>query len=150
MPVNAIPEGIRSVTPALTVDGASDAIDFYKAAFGAEEVARAADPSGKKIWHAAIRIGDSQIFLNDVFPEMGAVPSKSRMWLYSADVDALFARATAAGATVRMPPGDMFWGDRMALVVDRWGNEWTLAQRVKDLTPAEMKAGQDAFVAKSG
>jgi uncharacterized glyoxalase superfamily protein PhnB len=144
----AIPEGLRSVTPALAVDGCAEAIEFYKKAFGAEEVMRAPDPSGKKIWHAAIRIGDSQIFLNDVFPEMGARATSSSLWIYSEQVDTLFKRATQAGCQVVMPLGDMFWGDRMGVVVDRWGNKWSLAQHMRDLSPAEMKKAQDDFVAK--
>jgi uncharacterized glyoxalase superfamily protein PhnB len=144
----AIPDGLRSITPALNVDGAAEAIEFYKKAFGAEEVMRAPDPSGKKIWHAAIRIGDSQIFVNDVFPEMGANPSHSSLWIYTEKVDALWKRATDAGCQVAMPIGDMFWGDRMGVVLDRWGIKWTLAQHMKDLTPAELKKAQDDFVAK--
>jgi PhnB protein len=144
--VKAVPEGIHTVTPQLAVDGAAEAIEFYKKAFGAEEVARAPDPSGKKIWHASIRIGDSQVFVNDVFPDMGGA-NKSKLWIYVDGVDALFKRATGAGATVRMPLADMFWGDRLGTVTDKWGNEWTLAQHIKDMTPDEMKKAQDAFVA---
>jgi uncharacterized glyoxalase superfamily protein PhnB len=144
----SIPEGLRSITPALAVEGCAEAIEFYKKAFGAEEVMRAPDPSGKKIWHAAIRIGDSQIFLNDVFPEMGAKATSSSLWIYTEQVDTLFKRATQAGCQVAMPLGDMFWGDRMGVVLDRWGNKWTLAQHMRDLSPAEMKKAQDEFVAK--
>ncbi|HZU81890.1 MAG TPA: VOC family protein [Polyangiaceae bacterium] len=139
----AIPEGLHTVTPALTIDGCADAIEFYKKAFGAVLVQSAPDPSGKKIWHAQIRIGDSAIFLNDAFPEMGSAPSAASLWIYSGDVDAAFKRAVDAGAQARMPPADMFWGDRMASVADRWGNRWTLATHVKDLTPDEMKRAQD-------
>jgi PhnB protein len=146
--VKAIPEGLHTVTAQLTVDGASEAIEFYKRAFGAEELARAPDPSGKKIWHAEIRIGDSQLFINDAFPEMGGPANKTRLWLYSESVDALFKRAADAGATIKMPPADMFWGDRMGMLSDPWGNEWTLAQRVKDMTPDEMQEAQAAFVAQ--
>ena len=145
--VKAVPEGLHTVTAALAVDGAAEAIEFYKKAFGAEEVMRAPDPSGKKIWHASIRIGNSQVFVNDTFPEMGGAANKSRLWIYVENVDALFKRATGAGATVKMPLGDMFWGDRIGCVVDKWGNEWNLAQHTKDMTPDEMKKAQDAFVA---
>ncbi|MFI5414050.1 MAG: VOC family protein [Candidatus Lutacidiplasmatales archaeon] len=145
--VKAVPEGLHTVTAALAVDGASEAIAFYKRAFGAEEVMRAPDPSGKKIWHASIRIGDSQIFVNDIFPDMPGGANKAKLWIYAENVDALFKRATEAGATVRMPLADMFWGDRVGTVVDRWGNEWSLAQHIKDMTPDEMKKAQDAFVA---
>jgi PhnB protein len=143
----AIPEGLRSLTPALNIDGAAEAMEFYKRAFGAVESARAMDPSGQKVWHAEMRIGDSAFFLNDVAPEMGNKPSHSSMWIYTDRVDAAFKQAVDAGAQVRMPIGDMFWGDRMGSVADRWGNQWTFAQHMKDLTPQEMQAAQDAFVA---
>jgi uncharacterized glyoxalase superfamily protein PhnB len=124
-----IPEGLRTVTPALTIEGASEAIAFYKAAFGAVEEMRAPDPSGEKIWHAVIRIGDSAIFINDTFPEMGASPNRSKLWIYTSDVDALFNRAVGAGATIKMPPADMFWGDRIAMVGDRFGGRGGQARR---------------------
>ena len=144
----AIPEGMHTVTPAITVDGCAEAIETWKKAFGAEELARAPDPTGKKIWHAALRIGDSTIFTSDAAPEMGNQPWKTRLWLYFENVDAAFKRATGAGLTATMPPTDMFWGDRMGVVNDRWGNQWTLAQHVKDMTPGEMQKAQDDFVAQ--
>ena len=133
-----IPDGMHSVTPQLTVEGAADAIEFYKEAFDAVEIDRAPDPSGKKVWHASIRIGNSVVFVNDAFPEMGGAPAKVSLWLYGDNVDAAFKRAIDAGAHVKMPLSDMFWGDRMGSVVDRWGNQWTLAQHTKDLSPAEL------------
>jgi PhnB protein len=145
--ISAIPDGLHSVTLALTVDGAADAIAFYARAFGAEEVTRAMDPSGKKVWHAMLRIGDSTIFVNDASPEMGAVPMPSKIWIYSDGVDAAFKRATDAGGKPGMPPTDMFWGDRIAQVSDRWGNVWMLGQHTRDMSPEEMKKAQDAFVA---
>ena len=146
--VKAIPEGMHSVTAQLTVNGATEAIEFYKRAFGAVELDRAPDPSGTKIWHAMLKIGDSVIFVNDSFPEMGGgAPNETRLWLYTAGVDAAFARAVAAGATMRFPLMDMFWGDRMGGVVDPWGNHWTLAERTRDLSPAEMERGQAEAVA---
>jgi PhnB protein len=145
--VSAIPEGLHSVTASLTLDGAAEAIAFYARAFGAEEVVRAMDPTGKKVWHAMLRIGDSMIFVGDSAPEMGSLPLPTKLWIYSEGVDAAFKRAVDAGAKVGMPPADMFWGDRMGQVSDRWGNLWTLAQHMKDLTPEEMQKAQDAFVA---
>jgi PhnB protein len=144
----AIPEGLHSVTPAMTIDGCAEAIEFYKKAFGAVEIERAPDPSGKKIWHAQIRIGNSAIFVNDVFPEMGSVAGSASLWIYSGDVDAAFKRAVDAGVEVKMPLADMFWGDRMASVVDRWGNRWTLAQRTRDMTPDEMKRATEEGAAE--
>jgi PhnB protein len=144
--VKAIPEGLSTITPSLAVDGAADAIEFYKKAFAAEEVMRALDPSGQKVWHADMRIGSSRFFINDVFPDMGASPSKSSLWLYVENVDAAYKRAVDAGCKVAMPLGDMFWGDRVGTLVDRWGIQWTLAQHIKDMTPVEMQVAQDSFV----
>jgi uncharacterized glyoxalase superfamily protein PhnB len=147
MTVQFKPAGYHTVTAQLAIDGAAAAIDFYKRAFGAEVVDQAPDPSGKKIWHAALRIGDSMLFVNDVFPEMGGEPSRSALWLYLPDVDASFARAVEAGAKVVMPPADMFWGDRMGQVVDPFGQKWTVTTHIKDMTPEEQKAAELAFVA---
>lgn len=145
--VSAVPPGLHTVTLGLTIDGAADAIAFYARAFGAEELTRALDPTGKKVWHAMLRIGDSVIFVNDPAPDMGSVPSPAKIWIYGEGVDAAFTRATDAGAKAGMPPTDMFWGDRVAQVSDRWGNTWMLAQHTRDMTPAEMKKAQDDFVA---
>jgi PhnB protein len=142
----AVPEGLHTLTPQLSIDGATQAIDFYKKAFGAEEVMRALDPSGQKIWHAQLRIGNSAIFVNDTFPEMGSKPSVSSLWLYLDNVDAAFKRAVDAGCTVRMAVADMFWGDRMGTVTDRWGVQWNIATHVKDLSPAEMKKAEEEFI----
>jgi len=143
-----IPEGLRTLTPSLTVEGAAEAIEFYKRAFGAEERSRALDPTGKKVWHAELRIGDSAFFINDTAPEMGATPSFSSLWIYTADADAAFDRAVKAGAKVTMPMADMFWGDRVGMLVDRWNIKWSIAKHVNDLSPAELQAAQDAFVAQ--
>jgi len=148
MAISPIPKGYHAVTPQLAIDGAAKAIEFYAAAFGAEVVDRALDPSGQKVWHASLRLGDSILFVNDVFPDMGGSPSQSSLWLYLADVDAAFKRAIDAGAKPMLPPTDMFWGDRMAHVADPFGQKWTLATRVKDLTPDEQKAAGEAFVAQ--
>ena len=145
--VSAIPEGLHSVTANLTVEGAADAIAFYARAFGAEEITQAMDPSGKKVWHAMLRIGDSVVFINDSSPEMGTLPMPTKLWVYGEGVDAAFKRATGAGAIPGMPPTDMFWGDRTAQVTDKWGNIWMLAQHMRDMTPQEMKKAQDEFVA---
>ncbi|MHB1846092.1 MAG: VOC family protein [Deltaproteobacteria bacterium] len=141
------PEGMHAVTPDLSIDGCAEAIELYKKVFGAKEMGRAPDPSGKKIWHADIQIGDSRVFLADVFPEMGGKPGRAQLWLYLEDADGTFNKAVESGFKVLMPMGDMFWGDRIGKVADRWGNEWTLAKRIKDMTREEMKKAQDAFVA---
>jgi PhnB protein len=148
MTVSAVPKGYHTVTAQLAIDGASKAIEFYKKAFGAEVVDQAADPSGTKIWHASLRIGDSMLFVNDVFPDMGGTPSHSNLWLYVQDTDASFKRAVDAGAKAAHQPSDMFWGDRMGQVIDPFGQHWTIATRVKEMTPEETKKAADAFIAQ--
>ena len=143
----AIPDGMHTITPQLAIDGCDKAIEWYGKAFGAEVVSRAPDPSGKKVWHASVRIGNSIIFVNDVFPEMGGGAQTASLWLYTDNVDQAWKRAVDAGAKQTMPLGDMFWGDRLGQLVDPFGNKWNLAQHMKDLTPDEMKKAQDAFVA---
>ena len=142
--VKPIPDGFHTVTPHLVCAGASDAIAFYKKAFGATEVMRLATPNGK-LMHASIQIGDSFVMLNDEFPEMGALGPKSRrgtsvtIHLFVADADAAFARAVKAGATVKMPLADMFWGDRYGLLEDPSGHSWSIATHQRDLTHKEIK-----------
>jgi uncharacterized glyoxalase superfamily protein PhnB len=143
----AVPEGLRTITPQLTIDGCDKAIEWYGKAFGAELVMKAPDPSGKKIWHAQMRIGDSSFFLNDAFPDMGGHAHMTSMWLYGDNVDQKWKRAVDAGGKPVMPLADMFWGDRMGTLMDPFGNRWTIAQHMKDMTPDEMKKAQDAFVA---
>jgi PhnB protein len=143
----AIPEGMHSLTAQLTVDGAAAAMELYKKAFGATEIQRAPDPSGKKIWHASMKIGDSTFFVNDVFPDMGGRANQTQLWFYTDGVDAAVKRAVDAGCKPGMPVADMFWGDRMGSVTDPWGNQWTIATHVRDMTPDEQKQAADAFVA---
>ena len=148
MATKPIPDGYHTITTQLSIDGAEKAIAFYQQAFGAEVRDKAIDPSGTKVWHAALKIGSSMIFVNDLFPEMGSGASQSSMWLYVPDVDAAFKKVVDAGAKVGMPPTDMFWGDRMGQVTDPFGQKWTIAMRVKDMTPEEMKAAEKAFIAQ--
>ena len=152
--VKPIPEGYEGITPHLVVDGAAQAIEFYKKAFGAEEIRRALAPGGSKIMHAEIKIGDSMIFLVDEFPEFGG-PARSPTALgassvslhrYVEDTDAAMQRAVAAGAKVKMEAMDTFWGDRYGIVTDPFGHEWTFSTHIRDVTPEEMeKASQEYF-----
>jgi PhnB protein len=144
----AVPEGMHTITPQLAIDGCDKAIEWFQKAFGAELLSRAPDPSGKKVWHASVRIGNSVIFVNDVFPEMGGGVQTASLWLYTDNVDQAWKRAVDAGAKTTMPLGDMFWGDRLGQLTDPFGNKWNLAQHMKDLTPDEMKKAQDDFVAQ--
>lgn len=147
MSVKPMPEGYQTITAQLAIDGADKALAFYEKALGAEVVDKALSPDGAKVWHASVRIGSSMIMINDVFPEMGVGQSQSSMWLYVTDCDASFERAVDAGMTTKMPPADMFWGDRMGVVTDPFGQRWTFATHVKDMTPEAMKAAEAAFVA---
>lgn len=152
--VKPIPTGYHTLTPHLTVRGAARAIEFYKRAFGAKELERMPGPGGTNIVHAELKIGDSIVFLADEFPDMGARAPESlggttgSLHLYVKDVDAAFARAVAAGAQVRMPVSDMFWGDRYGKVVDPFGHEWGLGTHKEDLTPAEIGKRAQAFFAQ--
>lgn len=152
--VRAIPEGFHAITPCIVVAGAAEAIELYKRAFGAIEIDRASSPDGQKIMHATIQIGDSRIMLNDELPEMnsrgplalGGTPSS--LHLYVEDADAIFAQAIAAGCTVTMPIGDMFWGDRYGRLVDPFGHDWGIATHQRDVSTDEameaMKAMQES------
>jgi len=108
-------------------------------------MSRAVDPDTQKIWHAALKLGDSIFFVNDTFARGHVTQSQTSLWLYVADVDASFKRAVAAGAKATMQPADMFWGDRMGQVTDDFGQKWTIATHIKDLSEAEMKVAQAAF-----
>jgi PhnB protein len=149
-PVKPIPEGMHTVTPHLICGGAAEAIDFYKKAFGAEEVSRIPGPQGK-LMHAMIRIGDSAIMLVDEFPEWGSLGPKSlkgspvAIHLYVKNVDAFVSRAVEAGAKITMPVADMFWGDRYGQIEDPFGHRWSVGTRVRDVSPEELvRAAQEA------
>ena len=141
--VAPVPAGYHTVTPYIVCRGASDAIDFYKKAFGAKEMLRMPMPDGK-IAHAEIRIGDTVVMLGDESPQMGATAPQtiggtaSAVFLYVKDVDKAFAQATAAGATTEMPPTNMFWGDRYCKLADPFGHKWSMATHIEDVPPKEM------------
>jgi uncharacterized glyoxalase superfamily protein PhnB len=143
--VSPVPQGLHTITPQVTVDGAAQAIELYRRVFGAEERNRSLDPSGKKIWHAELRIGESSFFINDVIPEMGGVVQVADLWIYTEKADELFKRAVDGGMATLMPMADQFWGDRTGTVKDRWGIKWNIARRIKDMTPDEMKRAGEAF-----
>ena len=149
--VNPIPEGMHTVTPNLVLRDCAKAIEFYKRAFGAQEISRFPAPDGKSIWHAELRIGDSTIFLNDEMPGMGrAAPSEANpvpvtMWLYVPDTDRAYGQAVDAGAKSTMEPADMFWGDRCAGDVDPYGYAWSFATHQKDMTREEMRRAGEEF-----
>lgn len=143
--VKPIPDGMQTLTPHLMCEGAAATIDFYVRAFGAVELARLPGPDGR-LMHGMLRIGDSSLMLADAFPEYGGAGPKALkgspvvLHLYVEDVDAVMARAVEAGATVRMPAANMFWGDRYGQLVDPFGHIWSVATHQRDLTPAEIAA----------
>ena len=139
-----IPDGMHSLTPHLVCAGAAEAIEFYKAAFGAVELVRLPGPGGKLV-HASVRIGDSVLMLVDEMPEWGAFGPKAlkgspvTIHLYVNDVDATVAQAVAAGAKLTMPVADMFWGDRYGQLEDPFGHRWSVATHTRDLTHEEVQ-----------
>jgi uncharacterized glyoxalase superfamily protein PhnB len=145
------PPGIHTITPHITVNNAAKAIDFYKTAFGAEELGRSPTPDGR-LMHAALKIGDSTLMLNDEFPEMGGAkgPQGGRqpfvLHVYWDDVDKAWERAVKAGAKVTMPLSNMFWGDRYGHLEDPFGYTWAMATRVEDVSPEEAdRRGKEMF-----
>ena len=136
MSTNPIPAGYHTITPYISVTGAAELIDFLKTVFTAEEHEMICSPDGK-ILHAEVTIGDSRLMLCDVKGDCG--PRTGALYLYLPDVDATYRRALEAGASSKLEPTDQFWGDRMATVVDRFGNEWQLATRVEEVTPEELQ-----------
>jgi PhnB protein len=142
--IKPIPDGMHSVTPYLTCAGAADAITFYIKAFGATELFRLPGPQGA-VMHAQIKIGDSVVMLGEECAERGALGPKARkgtsvtIHLYVNDVNTAFAKAVAAGATVKMQLEDMFWGDRYGVLEDPFGHQWSLATHMRDVGPEEMQ-----------
>jgi PhnB protein len=140
-----IPDGYRRVTPALVVEGAAKALEFYAEVFGATERMRFPGPGGS-IAHAEIEIGDSVVMVEDASPFMGtkAPPtgglegSPTALFIYVEDVDATMAQAAKLGATIERPANDQFYGDRDGHIVDPFGHRWTVATHVEDVEPDEM------------
>jgi PhnB protein len=142
--VKPIPDGYHTATPYLIVNGASDALSFYKKAFGATETFRMNGPDGK-IGHAEFKIGNSMMMIADENPGMGARSPKTLggtpvgIMLYVEDVDTVFNRAVSAGAAVERPIQDQFYGDRTGGVIDPFGHKWYIATHKEDVPPAELE-----------
>jgi PhnB protein len=154
-----VPPGHENLIPHLVCGPCSAAIEFYKKAFGAEEIHRIPAPDGQRIMHAAIRIGNSIVFLVDDFPEFCGGNSQTPTALkgtpvtihhYVENCDAAIKRAQDAGATISMPASDMFWGDRYGVVTDPYGHKWSFATHIQDLTTDQMRAAmKGAFAHQS-
>jgi PhnB protein len=144
MAVKAVPDGFHTLTPYLICKGGGDAIAFYEKALGAKELFRMPGPGGS-VMHAELQVGSSRLMLADENPEQGSQSPKTLggspvvTFIYSEDVDGAFNRAVSAGATVKMPPTDMFWGDRLAAVVDPFGHEWQMATHKEDVSAEDMQ-----------
>lgn len=144
MAVKPIPDGYHTVTPYLIVKGAAKALDFYKQAFGAQELFRLAGPGGR-IMHAEIRIGDSPIMLADEAPEFLATSPETLggtpvgFMIYVEDVDRSFRQAIDAGGKEIRPVVDQFYGDRSGTVMDPFGHKWTIGTHKEDVSPEEMQ-----------
>ncbi|MBV8821124.1 MAG: VOC family protein [Acidobacteriaceae bacterium] len=141
------------ISPHLMVSNASAAIDFYKSAFGAEELSRTMGPDGKRIMHASLLLNGGIIMLNDEFPEftggksftpeaLGGTPVV--LHLKVDDADAAFNRAVNAGAKVRFPLQDQFWGDRYGQVTDPFGHVWSIGARIRKVTEEEVQQAAKA------
>ncbi len=155
MAVKPVPEGYHTLTPYLAVDDASEAIDYYKKAFGAEERVRMNGPDGK-VGHAELAVGDSLIMLSDPFPQASTRPphelggTSASVFMYVEDVDAVVKKAVDAGASVTMAVEDQFWGDRFGTITDPFGHVWSIATHVEDLSPEEIEErGKAAMAAMS-
>ena len=139
-----MPAGMHTVTPHIICAGAAEAIEFYKKAFGAQEMLRLPGPDGK-LMHGSIRIGDSAVMLAEENEKHGIFGPKHLkgspviIHLYVEDADAFVARAAEAGANVTMPVAEMFWGDRYGRLQDPFGHMWSVSTHVRDVTPDEMK-----------
>jgi uncharacterized glyoxalase superfamily protein PhnB len=148
--VKPIPKGYGTVTPGLAIQGASDFIKFCKKVFGAKEITVMKGP-GNSIMHAELQIGTSRIMLGEEMPSFGTISAKTiggspvTLNVYVENCDAVFAKALKAGATAVMPPADMFWGDRYARLTDPFGNHWSVATHIEDVSPAEMRKRGKAF-----
>lgn len=152
--VKTQPDGYHALTPGLTIKGADRAIPFYEKALGAKVSSRMNGPDGHSVMHAELKVGDSVFMLGEEDPSMGnRSPSTLggttvSLYVYTPDVDGLYQRALAAGATSVAPPTDMFWGDRHARIRDPFGHEWGLATHVEEVPPAEMERRAREWMAR--
>jgi PhnB protein len=153
-PEFGLPPGMHALSPHLVCAGAADAIDFYKAAFGATEMVRLAGPDGR-LMHACLSINGSSVMLVDENRDYGMLSPKAlsgtpvTIHLIVQDVDAVAQRAVAAGAILKMPVRDMFWGDRYGLLEDPFGHHWSVAtpQRAPMTAEELATAARTAFCA---
>jgi uncharacterized glyoxalase superfamily protein PhnB len=149
MTVKPIPEGYRSVTPYLAVDGAEELLGFVKRAFGAEETVKMPTSDGR-IGHAEVRIGDSMVMLGDASTSDQGTAMPAMIHLYVDDIDKTYRQALEAGGTSVREPADQFYGDRTGGVRDPVGNLWWIATHVEDVPPDEMAKRAQEWQAQQG
>lgn len=148
--VRPIPEDMHSITPHLVCARATEALDFYKRAFGATDAGTLFTKDGK-LMHAMLRIGDSALMLMEENQQWGALGpatlggSPVTIHLYVTDAKAVYAQAVREGATGKMEPVEMFWGDLYGVVTDPFGHSWAIATHIKDLTPEQIAEGAAAM-----
>jgi len=154
IPESSVQPGYRSLTPNLVCRKAGEAIEFYKAMFGAVETMRMPGPGGS-IMHAELKIGDSVFFISDTMSKLppalpeGGQSNPSYLHVYVSDVDDVFQRALAAGARTDMPVQDMFWGDRYGKITDPFGQQWGIATHKEDVAPEEMQRRMKELFSKA-
>jgi len=154
--VQPIPKGFHALTPYIMVQGASEAMEFYKKAFGAKVRYKMPGPDGKSVAHGEMIIGDSIFMMADGSPQALAKSPKALngtstgFVLYVKNTPAAFDRAVKAGATVKYPIRDMFYGERTGTVEDPYGHIWTFMTHIEDVPPAEMKRRMTEFCEKMG
>jgi len=141
------PKEFSTITAQVAVNNCLEAIDWYIKTFGAEKLRVKLDPH-QKVMHAEIKIGESIMFFNDPSECAGCPVSGSSFFFYVPDVDLVYKRALDAGAVSKMPPGDMFWGDRLASITDPYGQNWAIVSRIKEMTEEEVNAAETAFFSK--
>jgi len=134
MPVNPIPSGYHTVTPYLTIHGATELLQFVKDAFGAREIECVRSSKGR-VQHAQVTIGDSFLMMGEAPPDFSPMPCT--LYLYVESVDQWFERAVKAGGEILEPLENKFYGDRTAAVMDKSGNRWYLATHVEDVSPED-------------
>jgi PhnB protein len=141
----ATPQGMNTIIPYLNVKDAAQAIEMYKKAFGAKEVHKMMMPGSDKVMHACLEIGTSRFFISE---SMQMAPTVSSFYLYRDNADQAFTQAKQAGMQEMSAPADMFWGDRMGTLKDRFGITWSVATHMRDVSPEEMQEGAKKMMNK--
>lgn len=139
-----------TLTPRLVVAGATEAISFYEAVFGARELERYATPDGRVV-HAALALGDAVLALTDAAPESQNTDPRALggspviLTLEVDDPDAVAEEIVRRGGRVIFPIADQFYGHREGRIEDPYGHVWILSKLLEELSPEEIQRRVDAF-----